>query len=291
MSTSAPGDVGPRVSRSGSARASRIPRGPRTRIQANTATDPGEQESRTGTAADNNDLHEKFEKMGSEIRRENKEILEDELALVRKQLEVQAAEFHTALVELTARVYLVEKERGDAINGLEPEVLAPLKLSVRDARRDENQALESFGRFRTSIDDRFDRAAHRLKDLEQAAGQEPQEPDQEPLPTGREGDRRSKQERPARQRSFKSKTSRKDRRRRSKSHRSDDPEDRDSTSESNGRSEDGNDGSSNHSGDSEHRSEEGHGISRSRKCSSRRCGVTSSVSRRDRDAESEDVAT
>ena len=124
MSTSAPGDIGPGVSRSGSARASRIPRGPRTRSQANTVTDPGEQESLTGIAADKDDLDKKFEKMGSEIRRENKKILEDELALVRKQLELQAAEFHTALVELTARVDLVEKERGDVTDGLEPEVLA-----------------------------------------------------------------------------------------------------------------------------------------------------------------------
>ena len=61
--------------------------------------------------------------------------------------------------------------------------------------------------------------------------------------------------------------------------------------ESHGRSKDGNDGSSNHSGDSEHRSEEGHGISRSRKFSSRRGGVTSSASRRYKDSEPEDVAT
>ena len=230
MSTSAPGDVGPGVSRSGSARASGIPRGPRTRSQANTATDPGEQDSPTGIAADKNDRDKKFEKMGSEFRRENKKILEDELALVRKQLELQAAEFHTALVELTARVDLVGKERGDVTDSLEPEVLASLKVSVQDARRDANQVLESLGKFRTSIDDRFDRPAHRLKDLEQASGQEPQEPEQEPLPTGREGNRRSKQERPARQRSFKSKISRKDKRRRNKSHCSDDPEDRDSMS-------------------------------------------------------------
>ena len=110
MPTSVPGGVGPGANRSGSARASRIPRGPRTRSLANTATDLGDQESPTGIAADKNDLDEKFEKMGSEIRRENKKILEDELALVRKQLESQAAEFHTALVELTARVDLVEKE-------------------------------------------------------------------------------------------------------------------------------------------------------------------------------------
>ena len=64
-----------------------------------------------------------------------------------------------------------------------------------------------------------------------------------------------------------------------------------SSRESNGLSEDGNDGSSNHSGHSEHRSEEGHGISRSRKFSPRRGGVTSSASRRDKDAEPEDVAT
>ena len=166
-------------------KASRIPRGPRTRSQANTATDPGEQESPTGIAADKNDLDEKFEKMGSEIRRENKETFEAELALLQKQLESQKSEFHTALVELTARVDLVEKERGDATSSLEPEVLASLKLSVKDARRDANQALESLGKFRTRIDDRFDCAAHRLKDLEQAAGREPQEPDREPLPTGR----------------------------------------------------------------------------------------------------------
>ena len=186
---------------------------------------------------------------------------------------------------------LVDKEGGDAAIGLEPEVLASLKLSVKDARRDASQALESLGKFRTSIDDRFDRAAHRLKDLEQAAGQEPQEPDQEPLLTGREGDRRSKKNKAAGQRGFKSKTSKKDKRRRSKSHCSDDPEDPDSMSESNGLSEDGNDGSSNHSGDSEHRSEEGNGILQSKKNSSKRDGVTLSASRRDRDAEPEDVAT
>ena len=59
---------------------------------------------------------------------------------------------------------------------------------------------------------------------------------------------------------------------------------------SNGRSEDGN-GSSNHSGDSEHPSEEGHGILRSRKFFFRRGRVTSSASRRAKDAEPEDVAT
>ena len=170
MSASAPEDIVPGVSRSGSARPSRIPRGPRTRSQANTATDLGEQESPTGIAADKNDLDEKFENMGSEIRRENKKPLEAELALLQKQLELQKSEFHTAWVELTARVDLVEKERGDVTDGLRPEVLASLKLSVKDARRDANQALESLGKFRTSIDDRFDRAAHRLKDLEQAAG-------------------------------------------------------------------------------------------------------------------------
>ena len=291
MSTSVPGDVGPGASRGGSARASRIPRCPRTRSQANTATDPGDQESPTGIAAGKNELDEKFEKMGSEIRRENKKILEDELALVRKQLELQAAEFHIVLGELTARVDLVEKERGEVTDGAEPEVLALLKLSVKDARRDANQALESLGKFRTSIDDRFDRTAQRLKDLEQAADQAPQGSDDEPLPSGRDSDRRSKKDKPARQQSPRSKSSKRDKRSRSKSHCSDDPEDRDSISESNGRSEDGNDGSSNHSGDSERRSEEGHGISRSRKFPSRRGGVTSSASRRDKDAEPEDVAT
>ena len=290
MSTSVRGDVGPGASRSGSARASRIPRGPRTRSQANTTTDPGDQESPTGIAADKNDLDEKFEKMGSEIRQEVKKTLDAELALLQKQLELQKSEFHTALVVLTARVDLVEKERGEVTDGAEPEVLASLKLSVKNARRDANQALESLGKFRTSIDDRFDRAAQRLKDLEQAADQAPQGSDDEPLPTCREGDRRSKKDKPARQRSSRSKSSKKDKRRISKSHCSDDPEDRDSQSESNGHSEDGNDGSSNHSGDSEHRSEGGHGISRSRKFSSRRGGVTSSASRRDNDAEPEDVA-
>ena len=62
-------------------------------------------------------------------------------------------------------------------------------------------------------------------------------------------------------------------------------------SESNGPSEHCNDSSSNHSGDSEHRSEEGNRISQSKKMSSRRGGVTSSVSRRDKYAESEDVPT
>ena len=291
MSTIPPGDVGPEASRSGSARVSRIPRGPRTRSQANTAPDPGEQRSPLGIVAEKNSLDEKFEKMGSEIRQEIKKNLEDELALIRKQLELQSAEFHTVLGELTARVDLVEKERGETAEGLEPEVLASLKLSVKDARRDANQASESLGKFRTSIDDRFDRAAQRLKDLEQGAGPEPQDLDQEPLPSGREGDLRSKKDKAAKQRSSKSKSSKKDRRRRSKSHCSDDPEDRDSHSESHGPSEDGGDDSSNHSGDSEHRSEEGNGISSSKKISSRRGGVTSSASRRDKDAEPEDVAT
>ena len=291
MCTNAPGDVGPEVSRSGSARASRIPRGPGTRSQANTATDPKVQESPSGIEFDKNNLDGRLLKMSGEIRQEVKKTLEAELALVQKQLELQESEFHTALVELTARVDLVEKERGDATNGLEPEVLASLKLSVKDARRDANQALESLGKFRTSIDDRFDCAAHRLKNLQHAAGQEPQELDQEPLPTVQEGDRRSKKNKAAVQRSFKSKTSRKDKRRRSKSHCSHDLEDQDSMSESNSVSEDGNDGSSNHSGDYDHRSEEGHGISRSRKNSTRRGGVTSSASRRDKYAEPEDVDT
>ena len=291
MSTSAPGDVSPGVSRSGSARAPRIPRGPCTRSQANTATDLEGQESLAGIEADKDTLDGKLQKVSGEIRQAVKKTHEAELALLQKQLELQKSEFHTAMVELTSRVDLVEKERKDATNGLEQEVLASLKISVKDAKRDANQALESLGKFRASIDYRFDRAAHRLKDLDQAAGQEPQELDQGPLPTGREGDRLSKQERPARQRSFKSKTSRKDKRRRSQSYCSDDPGDQDSISESTGLSEDGNDGSSNHSGDSKHRSEEGNGISQSKKIYSRRGGVTSSASRRDKDAEPVDVAT
>ena len=129
-----------------------------------------------------------------------KKNLETELVFVGKQLEL-----HTVLEDLTAREDLVKKERGDATNGQEPEALASLKLSVKDARRDANQDLESLGKFRTSAGDRFDRAAHLLTDLEQPAGQEPQEP-----------------------------TSKKDKRRRSKGHCSDDPEDRDSMSEPNG---------------------------------------------------------
>ena len=281
MSANSPGDVVPKVGGSGSARASRIPRGPPTRSQANTATDPEVQESPTGIEAYKDILEGSLRKMSGEIRQEVKKILEPELALVQKQLELQKSDFHTALVELTALVDLVEKERGGATNGLEPEVIASLKLSVNETRRDANQALESLGKFRTSIDDRFDRAAHHLKYLEQAACQKPQEPNQEPLSTVREGNCRSKRNKAARQRSLKSKTSRKDKRRRSKSHCSDNREDRDSMSETNSFSEDGNDGSSNRSGDSEHRSEEVHGISRRRKVSSRRVGVTPSASRRD----------
>ena len=224
MSTSAPGDVGRGVSRSGSARASRIPRGPRTRSQANTTTDPEVQESPTGIEVDNNKLDGRLKKMSGEIRQQVKKTLEAEIALVQNQLELQDPEFHTALVELAARVDLVEKERGDTTNSLEPEVQASLKLSVKDARRDSNQALVSLSKFRTSIDDRFDHAAHRLKDVEQTGGQEPQELDQEPLTTGREGDSPSKRNKAAGQRSFKSKNSRRDKRRRSRSHFSDDLE-------------------------------------------------------------------
>ena len=120
MSTGAPGDVGHRVSRSESARASRIPRGPRTRSQANKATDPDVQESPTGIGIEKDNLDGKLQKMSGEIRQEVKKTLEAELALVQKQLELQKSEFHTALVELTARVDLVEKERGGATNSLEP---------------------------------------------------------------------------------------------------------------------------------------------------------------------------
>ena len=177
MSTSAPGDVGSGVSGSGSARAPRIPRGPCTRSRANTATDPEVQEPPTVIEADKDKLDGRLQKMSGEIGQEVKKTLEGELALVQKQLELQKSGFHTALVELTAHMDLVEKKRGDATHGLEPEVLASLKLSVNNARRDANQALESLGKFRTSTDNRIDRAVHRLMDLDQAAGQEPQEPD------------------------------------------------------------------------------------------------------------------
>ena len=62
-------------------------------------------------------------------------------------------------------------------------------------------------------------------------------------------------------------------------------------SESEGPSEKGNDSSSNLSDDSEYRSEEGNGISVMQNMSSRRGGVTSSASRRDKDTEPEDFAT
>ena len=79
--------------------------------------------------------------MSREISQEVKKTLEAELAFVKKQLKLQKSEFHTALVELTARVDLFENERGDATDVQEPEVLASLKVSVKDARRDANHAL------------------------------------------------------------------------------------------------------------------------------------------------------
>ena len=98
MSTSAPGDVCPGVSGNGSARALRSRRGPRTRSQANTATNPDVQESPTGIEVDKDSLSGSLQKMSSEIRQEVRKTLEAEIALVQKQLELQKSEFHTALV-------------------------------------------------------------------------------------------------------------------------------------------------------------------------------------------------
>ena len=89
ISRSAPGDVGPGVSGSGSARASRIRRGPRTRSQANTAADPEVEESLTGIETDRDNLDDSLQKMSSEIRQEVKKTLEAEITLVQKQLELQ----------------------------------------------------------------------------------------------------------------------------------------------------------------------------------------------------------
>lgn len=81
MSTSAPGEVGPGTSRSGSARASKTLRGPCIRSQAITAPGPEAEESPSGIEVDKDQLESRLEKMSSEICEEAKKNLEAALGL------------------------------------------------------------------------------------------------------------------------------------------------------------------------------------------------------------------
>lgn len=75
---------------------------------------------------------------------------------MQKHLELQNSECHKSFEEQTPRLGLVEKNYDDVSKGIKPDVLASLKLSVKDERRDANQALQSLGKLRTSIEDKFD---------------------------------------------------------------------------------------------------------------------------------------
>ena len=192
--------------------------------------------------------------------------------------------------ELTARVVLVEKLSTDACKGRDPEVLDSLKLAAKEARRDANQALETLAQTRDSIDYRFYRASRRLKDLEQAAGRSGTRLDAGPLSDGEEPESPTKKDKSVRNWDSRWKSSRSAKgRKKKKNHCSDDRENCDSNSGSNVSEENCGDGSSDHSGDSDRRSAKGNGISSSKK-TSKRGGVISSASRRDVDAEPEDIA-
>ena len=145
-------------------------------------------------------------------------------------------------------------------------------------------------KIRNSIDDKFDRAARRLKDLDQAAGRSGPRLDSGPpsngepeTPTGKDKSVRIED---SKLRSSKTAKGRK----KKKFHCSDERENCDSKSESNVSAEIGGDGSSDHSRNSDRRSAEEIRILSNKK-NPRRGGVTSSASRRDKDAEPEDAAT
>ena len=92
--------------------------------------------------------------------------------------------------------------------GQDPQVPDSLKLAVKEARRDANQALETLAQTRDSIDDRFYRASRRLKDLVQAAGWSGPRLDAGPLSDGEERESPSKKDKSVRNRDSKWKSSR-----------------------------------------------------------------------------------
>ena len=106
--------------------------------------------------------------------------MKDELGTFQKKQELLESEDYTAMEELTARVELVANSLTDAIKVPDPKVLDSLKLTAKETKRDPNQALET-AKTRDRIDDKFDRAARRLKDLEQATGQSGPRLDSGPL--------------------------------------------------------------------------------------------------------------
>ena len=207
MASSQLKDTGPAIRRARSAQESRIPRGPRTRSQANSATDPVVEETRSGIQVEKSDLEEKLAKLGDEIRQETKKKFDEELSVFQKRQELLKSEFHSSMEELTARVVLVEKLSTDAYKGRDPEVLNSLKLAAKDARRDANQALETLAQTRNSIDDRFYRALRRLKDFGQAAGRSGPRLDAGPLSDGEEPESPTKKDRSVRNRDSKWKSS------------------------------------------------------------------------------------
>ena len=85
---------------------------------------------------------------------------------------------------MSARVVLVENSWTDGTKDRDPEVLDSLKLVSKEAQGDANQALESLAMTRGSIDDKFDCAARRFKDLEQATGRSAPRFDSGPLSDG-----------------------------------------------------------------------------------------------------------
>lgn len=259
--------------------------------QANSAPEFDVQETPSVIQVEILNLEEKLQKLGDGICEETKQKFYRYFVLFEKQLELQESEFHLAIGELTARVDTVDNSLSDSTTGLEPEELASLKLSLKKASRNANQALQSLSKSRDNIDDQFDRAAQNLLELELAASQPTSK-----LDLGRPTvcvdfpDRVEKN--PGVRRSFKSKSSRPKRRKRGRSrHCSGHSKAHDSSSESCGSPKKGDHRSSNHSGNSDKRSEERIRYSSSKKTRPEKRGVTSSASRRDRDAAPEDIST
>ena len=125
-------DIGSAVRRTGSAQVSRIPRGPRTRSQANLAPDPEVEESPSVTVAERNNQEEKLQRLCDEICQETGKKFDDELGIFLRQNYLLKSKFHTALEELTARVVLLENSLADVTKVQDPEVLDLLKLATKE---------------------------------------------------------------------------------------------------------------------------------------------------------------
>lgn len=98
------------------------------------------------TNVENESLKDKLQELSEKILEGTKKKFDGDLSKFEKHLELQKSKFYSALQELKALMDLEENSPSEATKSREQEIIHSLKLSVKEAKRDSNQALESLAK-------------------------------------------------------------------------------------------------------------------------------------------------